>query len=372
MPDTLPQHGALDNLFRPEFGHIPAFMAGRSRIIEDMATAFEEGRGNPNLCMLLVGARGMGKTALLSYLGREAQALGWVAVETSCTAGMLEDILQRVRASASHLLTPSVQKRVVSVGSPMVGSIGWEHEDVQLNWRSKMNLVLDELSRTETGLLITVDEADASLEELTTLVITYQHFVREGRKVSLLIAGLPFNVEAVLSGRSTSFLRRAARHDLSLLPSYEVEEAFRLTVEQGGRQIEQEALDEAVADIGGFPYMMQLLGYRAWKAAGTRLVIELRDVRSAAKIAQDELRHRVFDATFNELSKGDKKFLENMLADASRTERQDLAKRLGKKSGWISTYKKRLLSAGVIDEPEPGIFVFALSGFRNYLESKIR
>lgn len=113
-----------------------------------------------------------------------------------------------------------------------------------------MNLVLDELAQTETGLLITVDEADASSEELTALIVTDQHFVREGPRVSLLIAGLPFNIEAVLSGKSTSFLRRAARYDLSLLPAYEVEEAFRLAVEQEDRRIEQAALDEAVASIG--------------------------------------------------------------------------------------------------------------------------
>lgn len=370
MADMLPRRDALDNLFSPEFGRVPAFMAGRSRIIEDMLSAFEEGEGNPNLCTLLVGARGMGKTALLSYLGREAQALGWVAVETTCAPGMLEDILQRVREGASHLLPCEGRKRVTSVESPVLGSVSWEHVDVELNWRSKMNLILDELSQTETGLLITVDEADASSEELTTLVVTYQHFVREGRKVALLIAGLPFNIEAMLSGKSTSFLRRAARYDLSLLPSYEVEEAFRLTVEEGGRHIEQEALDEAVVHIGGFPYMMQLLGYRAWRAAGTRPVIELRDVQSAAKVAQEELSHRVLDATFYELSKGDRAFLEGMLPDAKKTERQELAKRLEKKSSWVSTYKKRLLAAGVIEEPEPGVFTFALPGLRDYLKEK--
>ena len=118
--------------------------------------------------------------------------------------------------------------------------------------------------------------------------------------------------------------------------------------------------------------MMQLLGYCAWRAAGAHPIIELRDVRNAAKVAQEELSHRVFDATFYELSKGDRKFLEGMLSDAETTDRQDLAKRLEKKSGWISTYKKRLLTARVIEEPGPGIFSFALPGFRDYLKEKVR
>lgn len=371
MIDTLVRVDAPVNMFSPEFGRIPAYMAGRSSVIDDMVAAFEEGVGNPNLCTLLVGARGMGKTALLSFLGEKAEGLGWIRAEATCVPGMLEDILQRAKESAAHLLEDEPRKRVTSMTAQPFGSVAWEHVDPELNWRSKMNLLLEELAKTDTGLLISVDEVDASSEELTALVVTYQHFVREGRKVSLLIAGLPFNIEALLSGKSTSFLRRAARHNLELLPSYEVEEAFRLTVEEGGRSIEAAALEMAVANIGGFPYLLQLLGYRAWNAAGSRNVIELADVESGTKIASEELSHRVFDATYHELSKGDRKFLEAMLDDDGITDRQDLTERLGKKSGYVSTYKKRLLAAGVIEEPEPGMFAFALPGFRVYLANRL-
>ena len=72
------------------------------------------------------------------------------------------------------------------------------------------------------------------------------------------MAGLPHNVSAIIAGESTSFLRRAARFDLSSLPSYEVEEAVRITIESAGRTISQPALDAAVQAIGGFPFMLQL------------------------------------------------------------------------------------------------------------------
>lgn len=51
--------------------------------------------------------------------------------------------------------------------------------------------------------MITVDEIDASLDEMTKLVTVYQHFVREDRKVALLMAGLPYRVSSLLSGKST-------------------------------------------------------------------------------------------------------------------------------------------------------------------------
>ncbi len=371
MVDVVSESAVPDNLFSPEFGRVPAIMAGRSAVIEEVLDAFRERVGNPNLCTLLVGARGMGKTALLSYLGNEAQKMGWVAAEVTCGPGMLEDILQRARESASHLLEASSKRKITSLEVHPLGAVGWENAEQPLNWRSEMNMLLDDLAASGTGLVITVDEADAASEELTHLIVTYQHFVREGREVSLIIAGLPFNIEAILSGKSTSFLRRAARYDLSLLPAYEVEEAFRLTVEEGGRHIDPEALEDAVGRIGGFPYMLQLLGYRAWRAAGSRNIIERADVENGAKIAQGELDYRVFGATFNELSKGDVRFLEAMLEDEGSTARADVAKRLGKKSGFVSTYKKRLLAAGVIEEPQSGQFVFALPGFRDYLTRRL-
>ena len=42
---------------------------------------------------------------------------------------------------------------------------------------------------------------------------------------------------------------------------------------------------------------------------------------------------------------------------------------LKKSSGSISTYKKRLIEAGVIEEPLQGHFEFALPGFGEYVAS---
>lgn len=44
-------------------------------------------------------------------------------------------------------------------------------------------------------------------------------------------------------------------------------------MESGGKRIGDEASQEAAAAIDSFPFMMQLVGYRAWNAAGTDDVI---------------------------------------------------------------------------------------------------
>ena len=183
-----------------------------------------------------------------------------------------------------------------------------------------MNGLLERLGEADAGLLITVDEVDVSLDEMSHLVSTYQHFVRENRKVALVMAGLPFHISSLLSGKSTSFLRRAQRFELGPLAPYAVEEAFRLTVEEGGRLINEEALGEAVEAIDGFPFMLQLLGYRAWRMHPDDAFLSVDDVRAGAQRAQRELEDRIFDVTYAELSRADRAFLAAMAQDGKTSQ----------------------------------------------------
>lgn len=358
------------NPFTPVFGKVPPYLAGREDIVANVLAALEHPYGSPDSCSIFVGARGTGKTALLTYLGNEAESMGWITANVSASEGMLDDILQRVGESAAHLIANETKHSLTGVEIASLGGISWENDPrPKGNWRSQMNELFSQLSETNTGILITVDEVDPALPEMEQLAATYQHFVREGKKAMLLMAGLPHRVSALLSGRSTSFLRRAARHKLGPIPSYEVKEAFRLTVESGGRMIDDAALDEAVLAIDGFPFMFQLVGYRSWNVAASHASIRRSDVSRGAALAEEELEDRVFTATFAELSKGDIAFLRAMAQDDGPSRREDVAKRLGKSSSYVSTYKKRLLDGGLIEEPRRGMFTFALPKLREYVRA---
>lgn len=356
------------NPFSPVFGKDPAYFAGREQIISDMTSAFKAGGADPNLSSIFVGARGTGKTALLSRLTTEAQQLGWITASVTAIPGMLEDILQRISEQSAHLLDKASSKKVTSIELAHIGSISWENmPEEELNWRSKMNALLDQLKDTSAGVLITVDEVDPSLEEMVRLAVTYQHFIRENRNVALLMAGLPHNVSLLLSGQSTSFLRRAFRHDLSSIPSSDIEDAFRITFQQNGKKIDEEALSMAIDAIGGFPFMFQLVGYRTWNAACDSDFVEREHIETGVRLAKSDFRRQILDATYSELSENDIDFLKAMLIDEEKSIAADIASRLGKPSGHVSTYKKRLLEAGVIEEGIRGSLHFSLPGFRDYL-----
>ena len=127
-------------------------------------------------------------------------------------------------------------------------------------------------------------------------ITAYQHLVREEQPIALLMAGLPHKIDGLLSGDSSSFLRRAARHNLGMVPRYDIIEAFNLTLQDARRDIEPDAIEEATDIIGGFPFMLQLLGYRTWNMAFGHDVLTVDDVRRGALGAHSERASRVFEA----------------------------------------------------------------------------
>ncbi len=360
------------NPFTPVVGKVPLHIAGREDIIADVKTALAGAGNDPAIISLLVGPRGTGKTALLSYFADTAESSGWIAARATCVEGMLKDILIRTQRAARHLVDTQPSRKIKGASIANLVSLELEDSPRELaNWRSKMDDILDALAECDTGLLVTVDEVNPSIDEMTTLVAAFQHFLGEGKKVALIMAGLPYAVTSLLSGKSTSFLRRAARYELQALNDYEVEEALIRTMKDGGKSFDPDALEAAVEAIKGFPFMLQLVGYRAWRMAGNSSTVDIANVNAAASVARKELDQRVYEAVWFELSEADKSFLLAMTKDPEITRQSDLSERLGKPSGHVSRYKKRMLQQGVIQERSKGLLEFCLPGFKEYLLDRI-
>lgn len=361
----------FENPFTPSFGEVPAIMAGRQQVISDLRKSFDSATRRPELTTLISGARGTGKTALLALAAEMAAARGWVVANITAVPGMLDDILERSRAAARELVAQQSDRRVTGVGIGVAGAsvnVTWdraEHGDG--NWRTQMTGLLDVLSEHGTGLLITVDEVRASEQDLILLAANYQQFVREGRKVGLIMAGLPHYTSALIQDESVSFLRRAHQVRLAKVPDYEVESALRKTIIQGGRTASDEQLARCIESIEGFPYMLQLVGYRVWDANPFTEEISDEDTTRGIAVAKAELRDQILLPTLADLSTNDREFLKAMLADEGSSALEDIARRMGKTSSYASQYKRRLLEEGVIVPRLDGRLAFALSPMRDIL-----
>lgn len=359
---------AQTNPFTPLFGRVPSFIAGREQITESLVEALGSDATSPELCSIISGIRGSGKTTLLRYMSSQAEQLGWIVASTTAESGMLQDLLIKAKESAAHIVDDQPRRKITQVGISSVGSISFEATSAKdSNWRSKITALLEDLEKYNTGILFVVDEINSSLNEMVHLATVFQLLIGEERKVALFMAGLPYQVSSLLLGKTTSFLRRAQQFNLGSIPDYSVKEAFSLTVKQAGKTIDDNALEYAVKAIGGFPYLLQLVGFRAWRASQGSQTITLAHVKQGAKIAQEELKEKIFASTIEELSAGDIEFLNAMNKQQDFTTRAEIAKRTGRDSSWVSRYKKRLLVAGVIEEPRQGKFTFSLPGFAEYL-----
>ena len=356
------------NPFTPAFGTVPPIMAGRDRLLAELHAALEQGVGDPNLSSILVGARDTGKTACLTRLCEDASDVGWVSASSSAIPGLLDDILQQAQRASAQLVRPKPQRQLTGLS---VGPLGasWDMGDEERgNWRTRMSALLEGLNARDVGLLITVDEVDASLSELITMAVVYQHFVRERRKVALLMAGLPSHVHALLNDKSVSFLRRAQRHPLGTIADADVRDALKRTVASGGKTIDEEALGICVEATGGFPYMLQLVGYRSWQSALGKAEVGKDDARAGIRAAQEDFREHVLAPAYRELSAVDLRFAKAMLPDKAESRLADIARRMGVTSRYASKYRGRLVAAGIVEELSRGVLRFAIPGFRKYLQ----
>lgn len=361
---------AMDNRnpFTPTFGSEPLVLAGRRDILASMQRAFENGSGDPRLTSIFVGARGTGKTALLNVIPGIAENAGWISVNATVLPGMLEDLYQRSLAQASEAMENNESARLTGLTVGNAIGVTWETvEEEAVNWRTKMYRVLDALESHGSGLLFTLDEVTPDLDEMIQFAAVYQHFVRERRNVALLMAGLPNNVSGLLSNRSASFLRRSKQYRVGNIEDRDIAYAMRQTILDGGKTIDQDALEYAVTVIGGFPYMMQLVGFHMWEGNLVATSFSIRDVQWGAQMAAEDMRDGVYRNTFNELSGKDIEFLDAMLEDEDVSEMRAIASRMNVTSNYASQYRLRLIDQGVIGPRGRGRVWFDIPGFDGFL-----
>lgn len=236
---------------------------------------------------------------------------------------MLEDILEQAGKGLSDDVS---RARISSIGTREAGTLGQEEDS--RNWRSRLENLLDALEASGTGLPITVDDV-RDFDEMVQLASVYQHLVSVGRRISLLMAGLPYEVSRILNEQSISFLRRATRYHLGRIDDADMRKALVGTIESGDRTIEADALEAAMSAIGGFPFMMQLVGY-CMRTQTEGDAIDLSAAEHGIETAQQEMRMNILETTYQELSDMDIAFIEAMLPDEGPSSTAEIARRMGK------------------------------------------
>ncbi|MFJ5958965.1 hypothetical protein ACIQC5_23740 [Paenarthrobacter sp. NPDC092416] len=218
-------------------------------------------------------------------------------------------------------------------------------------------------------MLFTVDEIhSADRIELSQLAADVQHFIRDGLPIGLIFVGLPAAVSDLLNEGVATFLRRAERIDLHAAAINEVKRSYASTFRDAGINISDDLVQIAANATGGYPFLIQLIGYQLWRQAEINS-LALGETHVAQALAAATRRHEmaVIEAALSTTSDKDKDFLLAMAQDDGPVVAGDIGKRLNAKSNVVANYRARLIASGLIEAPAYGKVDFAIPGLREYL-----
>ena len=335
--------------------------------------ALDAGPGSPGRATLFTGARGVGKTVMLNEAERQARERGWVVISETATPGLCTRLTtEGLPLIADQLELESDRRRLTGLALPLgLGGADFDIErqpSPEPGLRTQLATITDYLDEHDTGLLITVDEihrgARVDLELLGTVV---QHCFREERPVALAAAGLPSAVQDLLTDHVLTFLRRAERHTLGPVDDADVVDALDVPVRASGRDLTDEALVEASRGTGGYPFLIQLIGYWTWNDEPAADTITVTQARNGIQAARRRMGSLIHEPALFDLSAVDRTFLAAMALDDRPSRMKDIAERLHATTNYASQYRLRLIASGMIRPTGHGTVDFNLPYLRDYL-----
>jgi predicted transcriptional regulator len=314
----------------------------------------------------------MGKTVILNELADEARERGWIAVNASLNSEILDNILDEIIRLSGNILESDSKTRISGISAAGFGlNFVRELEETKANsWKGRMTVILDQLKESDIGLLLCIDEVHGGSKELQILVSAYQIFVAAGYNIALAMAGLPQAVSDLLNDKVITFLRRANREKLEVVSVEDVKAAFRSTIEENGRQIEPDALIDAANATDGYPFLIQAVGYFSWLQNENTPLITGSDVSEGIVSAKRQMEAAVLETAIIDISEKDREFIYAMAQDDGPSNISSIMERLNVDANYAGTYRRRLITEGIIKASGYGKIDFAIPYLREYLNNE--
>ena len=366
----------VTNPFKPSFGVSPPLLVGRDALTEEFTEALEDGPGAAGRATLYTGARGAGKTVMLNAIEDRARSRGWVVVSETASPGMIARITrQRLPALLASFDPEAVRRRLTGITAPFgAGALSWsniERHVAETGLRNQIELLTDLLAENGSGLLLTLDEIHQNqLGELRELATAVQHGFREERELAFVGAGLAAAVSDALNDDVLTFLRRAERHHLGSVTLPEVRRALREPAAASGRHLSDPALELMAEGTRGYPFLIQLVGARAWRLHPDSAEITLADAQTGVTAARQRLGSLLHEPALADTSEIGRSFLRAMAEDDGPSKMADIRERLGVDSSYASQYRLRLIAVELIEPARHGYVDFAVPYLREYLREQ--
>lgn len=391
-PRWFPDHERPEDVspFTPGFGSTPPHMAGRADLLRRVCGLLAGNPASDGGTNLLTGPRGYGKTVLLNEIADAASMeRGWVVLEVSGADGdLVAETHKAVLRARSVLSDTSVEQgagsNISGVRLGAVGlSVGVEFQDADgrsrpsARYGDDLRYDLTDLVNMVGGagsrVLLSVDEMHSvPLRQARKLGSYIQHIAKRERGALCFVgAALPTVKDTLLTDTASTFLHRMVVHDVDLLMDAEVLNGLVEPFAERGMLIDDEAARVCVAGVSGFPYMLQLVGDRAWRIARTGCGrVDAATAAAAVADAGMTLAGHLFSPTWAALSDADKRFAEALRSMGGYGRTREAAALAGIAAGSASAYRRRAVQAGVVRPAGRGFVEFAHPMMQQWLEDE--
>lgn len=331
------------------FGHEPQSLIERHYQNEEILNDFLDDNPTYRVCMI-TGVRGCGKTVALTSLSNNlSKDSNWITINLNPERDLLIGLAAELsyRRELHHIFKDAkINISIFGFGIEMdnVPPIS----DVSVVLKD----MLKQLTRKGKKVLVAIDEVRPN-KNIREFVSQFQIFIREKIDIYLLMSGLYNQITNLQNTDSLTFLQRAPKISLEPLNISSMKNSYKKNL-----NINDEKAIEMAKFTKGYAFAFQLLGYICWKN------------NCSLKNAIDEFDELIEDYSYNKIWSGcsetDKKFLSILSNEPTKLE--VLKKKLKMSNGSISTYRLRMIKAGIIYSPTHGLVDFALPRFKEYID----
>lgn len=356
----------MNNPFNPSFGMQPTVLLDRERTLATLVDDIKA-MNTPYRTTLVYGVRGVGKTVFMNAVGKHlAEDPHWLAIHLIIGDNMVSRLTELIYQQT----TSRVQKLFNGIAGVniSIGGVGVKFDlsnGQTSNYQYLLMQMLQILKQEGQHVLVMIDEAQDT-PGMVELASVYQVMISQDLPISIIMTGLPKNVQELQNNHVLTFLLRSGRVDLSPLNYFDIRAQYQRTLSKRDPQISPEVVRRVALLADGYAYAFQLLGFLLWRTPNEHITEQTVD--DVLPEYQAQLSRNAYSKMLEELSMVDQQFVIAMAkAPEYPVSTTYLGKVLAKKPGYIGVYRRRLIDSQIITTAGFGKIKFALPLFKEFL-----
>lgn len=344
----------------------------------------------PEKSIIMTGLRGVGKTVLLNKMEQLAAARGYRCITIECSVEQsltktltpqlrrylfeldrMEGVKEKVKRGLMTLrsfmngLKLSVSEISLEI-SPLLGSA--DTGDITLDLPELFIALAEAAAEKKTGLAILIDEVQSiPSNELGALIMAMHKMQQKQLPLVLVAAGLPTLPRLVGDAKSYAERLFDFQH-VGALSLEDARAALQLPAQQEGVDIDSDALSCICQHAKGYPYFLQVWGYRIWNNAQAS-PIQQQDVLSSENDVLKHLDGNFFLVRYDRLTDSEKRFMRAMAEyPQGQCKSSDVQKELGIKATSLTPTRSKLIEKGMVYSPRHGIIDYSVPMFGDFMK----